>query len=105
MLSETENGVTFNPTGAPSDDFGQDTDTNDIYPSEIRGLVAVENNLTYTNNGLVRGAVIVGNDLTSTGGSLEVAYQPDSLLNPPPGFNSANVYVRRPASAKKMVSP
>jgi hypothetical protein len=105
VLSETENGMNFNPAGAPSDDFGQDTDTNEIYPSEIRGLVVVENNLTYLNNGLVRGALVVGNDLTSTSGSLEVAYQPDSLLNPPPGFNSANVYLRRPASAKKTVSP
>jgi hypothetical protein len=104
-LSETENGVNYNPTGAPSDDFGQDTNTQDIYPSEIRGLVAVENNLTYQNNGLIRGALVVGNDLTSTSGTLEVAYQPDSLLNPPPGFNSANVYLRRPASAKKTVSP
>ena len=56
VLSESENGVNYNPTGAPSDDFGQDTDTNEIYPSEIRGLVVVENNLTYLNNGLIRGA-------------------------------------------------
>lgn len=105
VLSERENGMSFNPAGAPSDDFGQDSDTNEIYPSEIRGMVVVENNLTYLNNGLVRGALVVGNDLTSTSGSLEVAYQPDSLLNPPPGFNSANVYLRRPASAKKTVSP
>src|SRR5262249_22250798 len=77
-LSESENGVDFNPTGAPSDEFGQDADTNDIYTSEIRGLVAVENNLTYANNGLLRGALVVGNDLTSTSGALEVNYAPDS---------------------------
>jgi Carbohydrate binding domain len=104
-LSETENVVNFNPTGAPSDDFGQDTNTTEIYPSEIRGLVAVENNLTFQGNALVRGAVMVGNDLVSTAGSLEVNYQPDSLLNPPPGFSSPSAYVRRAASAKKVVLP
>jgi hypothetical protein len=105
VLSESENGANYNPTGASSDDFGQDTDMNENYSSEIRGLVAVENNLSYLNNGLIRGALVVGNDLTSTGGALEVAYQPDSLLNPPPGFSAANVYLRRPASAKKTVLP
>jgi hypothetical protein len=104
-LSESENGVNFNPVGATSDDFGQDTDTNEVYPSEVRGLVAVENNLTYANNGLLRGALVVGNDLTSTSGALEVNYAPDSLLNPPPGFTSATTYVRRASSAKKSVSP
>jgi carbohydrate binding protein with CBM4/9 domain len=105
VLSETENITNYNPTGAPSDDFGQDTDTNDIYASEISGLVAVENNLTYQNNGLVRGAVIVGNDFVGPAGTFEVAYYPESLLNPPPGFTGTNTYVRRPASAAKMVLP
>ena len=40
-LSEKENGVNFNPSGTAHDDFGQDADTNDIYPSEIRGLIAI----------------------------------------------------------------
>ena len=105
VLSETENSINYNPTGAPSDEFGQDGDINDIYQSEISGLVAVENNLTYQNNGLVRGAVIVGNDFIGSTGTFEVSYQPESLLNPPPGFTGSNTYVRRPASAAKMVLP
>jgi hypothetical protein len=114
VLSETENSdptanparlINYNPTGAPSDDLGQDSDTGDIYASEISGLVAVENNLTFQNNGLIRGAVIVGNDLSASSGSLEIAFQPESLLNPPPGFTAATTYVRRPVSTKKMVSP
>jgi Carbohydrate binding domain len=105
VLSETENSTNYNPTGAPSDEFGQDSDLNDIYPSEITGLVAVENNLTFQNNGLVRGAVIVGNDFIGSAGTFEVSYQPESLLNPPPGFTGLNTYVRRPASAAKVVLP
>jgi hypothetical protein len=105
VLSETENSTNYNPTGAPSDEFGQDSDLNDIYFSEITGLVAVENNLTFQNNGLVRGAVIVGNDFIGSAGTFEVSYQPESLLNPPPGFTGLNTYVRRPASAAKVVLP
>jgi hypothetical protein len=105
VLSESENGVNYNPAGAPSDEFGQDNDMNDIYSSEISGLVVVENNLTYQNNGLVRGAVVVGNDFIGSAGSLEVSYHPESLLNPPPGFTGANTYIRRPASATKAVLP
>ena len=49
MLSEKENGVNFNPTGAPHDEFGQDADTNDIYRSQIRGLIAIRHDLTFQN--------------------------------------------------------
>jgi hypothetical protein len=105
VLSETENGVNYNPAGAPSDDLGQNTTMTDIYPSEISGLIVVENNLTYLNNGLVRGSVVVGNDITSTGGSLELSFRPESLLNPPPGFAGITTYVRRASSAQKAVSP
>jgi hypothetical protein len=65
----------------------------------------VENNLTYQNNGLIRGAVVVGNDLSSASGALELNSQPDSLLNPPPGFTGTSTYLRRPASAAKTVLP
>jgi hypothetical protein len=105
VLSETENGVNYNPAGAPSDDLGQNTTMTDIYSSEISGLVAVENNLSYLNNGLIRGSVVVGNDITSTGGSLELSFRPESLLNPPPGFTGTTTYVRRASSAQKAVSP
>ncbi|HEY4234266.1 MAG TPA: carbohydrate binding domain-containing protein [Lacipirellulaceae bacterium] len=105
VLSESENGVNYNPAGVSSEEFGQDTDMNETYSSEVSGLVAVENNLTYQNNGLIRGTVIVGNDLISTGGALEISYQPESLLNPPPGFTGTNTYVRRPASMTKTVLP
>ena len=104
-LSEKENGVNYNPVGAAHDDFGQDSDTNDIYRSSIRGLVAVQDDLTFQNRALVRGQVIVGDDLINTGGELEVESLPDSLLTPPPGFTAPYTYLRRAGSLQKAVLP
>jgi len=104
-LNETENGVNYNPAGASSDDFSQDNDLLDIYPSEIHGPVVVEDDLTFENNGLIRGQVITGGDVRSTSGGLEVVYQPDSLFNPPPGFAAPPSVVGRPVSIHKTVVP
>jgi hypothetical protein len=104
-LSETENGINYNPSGAAHDEFGQDSDTNDIYRSSIRGLIAVRDDLTFQNRALVRGGVIVGDDLSSNTGEMEVEYLPDSLLNPPPGFTAPYSYFRREASLQKAVAP
>src|SRR5215212_2264616 len=103
-LSEKENGMNFNPVGAPSDDFGQDTDTNDIYQSRIRGLIAIRHDLAFQNRSLIKGQIIVGNNIANSSGELEVDYQPDSLLNPPSGFWSYT-YSRRTGSTQKAVLP
>ncbi len=103
-LSEKENGVNYNPAGAPHDDFGQDSDTSDIYPSQIRGLVVVRHDLSFQNRSLIRGQIVVGNNIANSSGELEVDYQPDSLLNPPPGFWSYT-YPRRTNSVQKVVLP
>jgi len=104
-LGETENSVNYNPSGASSDDFGQDTDLLDIYPSEMQGLVVVEDDLTFQNNALVRGQVITGGDVTATSGALEVVYRPDALFSPPPGFTAPSSVVGRPVSIRKAVLP
>jgi hypothetical protein len=103
-LSEKENSINYNPTGVPHDEFGTDSDSNDIYRSSIHGLIAVRHDLTYQNRSLIRGQVIVGNNITSSSGELEVEYQPDSLLNPPSGFWSYT-YQRRANSTQKVVLP
>jgi hypothetical protein len=104
-LSEKENGVNYNPVGASHEEFGQDSDTNDIYHSSIRGLIAVRDDLSFQNRPLIRGQVLVGDDLTSSSGELEVEYLPDSLLNRPPGFTAPYSYFRRAASVQKAVAP
>jgi hypothetical protein len=103
-LSEKENNQNYNQSGAPHDEFGTDADYNDIYRSQIRGLIAVRHDLTYQNRALIRGQIIVGNNLTATAGELEVDYLPDSLLNPPSGFWSYS-YSRRTNSTQKVVLP
>ncbi len=104
-LSESEDGVNYNPVGASHETLGTDSDMNDTYPSEIQGLVLVEDDLTFQNNALVRGSVITGGDVTSSGGSLEVVYRPDALYSPPPGLSGSFKAVSRPLSARKTVGP
>ncbi len=94
-LSEKENGVDYNLDG---------TTGNYIYPSEIRGLIAIRHDLTYQNRSLIRGQVIVGNNIANASGELEIDYQPDSLLNPPSGFWTYS-YPRRTGTTQKVVLP
>ena len=104
-LIERDNAVNFNPAGAPHEEFGTDSDTNDIYRSGIRGLIAIRDDLTTQQRSLVRGQVIVGDDMTNSASEFEVEYLPDSLLNPPPGFTAPYTYYRRAASVQKAVAP
>jgi hypothetical protein len=104
-LSESEDGVNYNPTGASHETLGTDSDFNDNYPSEIQGLVLVEDDLTFMNNSLVRGAVITGGDVTASSGSLEVVYRPDALYSPPPGLTGLWSQASRPSSVRKIVQP
>jgi hypothetical protein len=105
VLSEKENSVNYNPIGSAHDEFASDVDEVDIYASEIRGLVAVKGKLTFQNSPLIRGQVIVGDDITDSSGTLEVEFQPDSLLAPPPGFRGSYQYERRPGATQKVVVP
>jgi hypothetical protein len=104
-LSETENGVNYNPSGAAHDDLGTDTDSIDIFRSSIRGLVVIEDDLSYANSPLIQGQLVVGGDIRGSSGALEVEFLPDSQLNPPPNFFAPETYVRRPTSTRKVVLP
>lgn len=107
-LSEAENGVNYHYSGAPGSEFNPADSTGvltDTYPSEIQGLVVVEDDLTFQNNALVRGAVIAGDAVTATSGALEVVYRPDALFSPPPGFADTPSQAGRPLSIGKAVSP
>ena len=76
--------MNYNPGRAASDEFGQDADTNEIYQSQIRGLIAIRHDLAFQNRSLIKGQIIVGNNIANSSGELEVDFQPDSLLNPRP---------------------
>jgi hypothetical protein len=104
-LSETQNGVNFNPSGAAHPQLGQDADLNDVYQSRINGLIAIEDDLRFQNRPLVRGQILVGDDVSNSSGELEIEFRPDSLLSPPPGFQGPYSYQRRAGSTLKAVLP
>ena len=109
-LSEAECATNFNPAGLPyefNSAFSAATDSgtggiNDIYPSEVQGLVAVSGNLTYENFPRVRGQTIVGGSIS---GTPSFEHRPDSFHNPPPSFVGPYLYDRRPSSVRKAVLP
>ena len=81
FLAESSN---FNPPGAPY--LGQtDTDKTDQYPSEIRGLLHVIGNITFTSNGVYRGVCVVDGSVTVSGTPTFV-HDPSLMLNPPLGY-------------------
>lgn len=104
-LNEAEDGTNYNPAGAIHSTFGTDTDINDTYPAEIQGVIVVRDDLTFQNNGLVRGSVIVGDQVAATSGSLDVDFRPDALYSPPPGLEDNPQQVPRPLSIRKVVGP
>lgn len=87
-LSEADNGVNFNPAGAGYDSLGEDADMNDTLPSEIRGLVIVGGDISFSGDTLIRGAVLGNDDLLESHGTLRIDHDPTVLHNPPPGFDS-----------------
>ena len=98
-----ETGTNFNPAGIAYE-FNNplcsatDSSANDIYPSEIQGLVAVSGNLTFENQPRIRGQVIAGGTIT---GAPSLDHRLDSVLNPPPELHgharTTNPVRRRPA--------
>ncbi|MBE3095670.1 MAG: carbohydrate binding domain-containing protein [Planctomycetes bacterium] len=87
-LSEATMNTNFNPTGTPYPYVGgtQNLDTNDAYPSLIRGLIYSTGNLVFQNSTAVEGVVVSHKDITVQAGGLNVKYKSTWLNNPPPGF-------------------
>ena len=88
-LSEATMNTNFNPTGTPYPYVGgtQNLDTNDAYPSLIRGLIYSTSNLVFQNGTAVEGVVVSHNDITVQAGALNLKYKSTWLNNPPPGFD------------------
>jgi Tfp pilus assembly protein PilX len=95
-LSEATMNTNFNPTGTPYPYVGgtQNLDTNDAYPSLIRGLVYSKEHLILQNRTSVEGVLVANQDITVQSGTVSLRYKSTWLNNPPPGFDLG--------SAKKM---
>ncbi len=104
-LGEATSGVNFNPLSTPyySSSPTSDDDMSDAYPwsHTLRGLVAINGDLTYQNTPRITGRVIVSGSTTN---SPSLQYSPESLLSPPPEFFSER-HEHRNASVRKAVLP
>jgi hypothetical protein len=102
-LSEVTHFVNYNPSGTPnySGSPTTDTDIDDTYAwsRTLRGLVAINGNLTYQNTPRIVGRVIVSGTPT---GTANFQYQPDSLFSPPPQFRTEDYAVRQ-SSVRRVV--
>ncbi len=99
-LSESSQGVNFNPVGTP---YGgsEDSDTTDTYPSGIRGLVFINGEFGNTLSG---GNPIDGVLISQTSkiqSACELTYRSTFNDYPPPGFASGNPMRISPGSWKR----
>lgn len=109
-LDEAANGVNFNPAGTPYEGVA-DADTADQYPSVIKGIVYVSNDLNASSsysNVAIDGVMIVGNTFTvrpsSNGGnSLDFTYDQRYYNDPPPAFGETGQMKIVPGSWRRAV--
>ena len=88
-LSEVTMNFNFNPAGTPYPYLGgvSNADSNDTYPSVIKGLVYSKSDLVFQGNSAVEGLVITEDDITVSGAVLDIRYKSTWLNSPPPGFD------------------
>lgn len=85
-LSEAVLATNFNPASTPYNDV-TDSDTTDVYPSVISGLIYTSVDLDTAAGLFVEGVVVVGNAFNAAAGAnIDLTYQPTYLETPPPGF-------------------
>lgn len=83
-LSEAASGVNFNPAGAPYAG-ATDSDTADVYPNEIRGLIHCRGALLMSQTARVRGTVVVEGTVSFEDNN-EIVHDPALVNNPPIGY-------------------
>jgi hypothetical protein len=99
VVSEDVAGISYNPPGTPYE--GQeDTDITDTYPTVIKGLVYVSNNVISFESPTFDGVLVVGNTMTIQQ-SLDLQYQSTYLTQPPPGFRVGSVMQVVPGSWRR----
>jgi cytoskeletal protein CcmA (bactofilin family) len=100
-LSEADEGVNFNPAGAPY--LGvSDADKVDVYPSEIRGLVHARGAITLKNTARVRGTVLGESSATSDGDN-QIIYNSKLYAYPPYGYTQPPIMKIAPGSWRQIV--
>ena len=91
LLDEADWGGNFNPPGAPYLEAG-DTDTDDTYPNELRGLIHVTDKLTLENYTHVNGVIICEGAATIKD-SPTIVHDPSLVTNPPEGYTTRKMQI------------
>ena len=100
-LSEVTTGVNFNPSGAGYE--GQtDSDTLDIYPNEIRGLVHVTNRIWLQESSRVLGTILCNRHIYVEG-VIVIIYDSTLYAIPPEGYTYVPGLKVSPGSFKRFV--
>lgn len=100
-LTEGSSNVNFNPTGAPYNSVS-DTDTNDVYPNEVQGLVHARVNIWLNEDCRVFGALLAEQSVTVFTGRSNIHYDPNLATNPPIGYRNFKMKVQ-PLSWRRVV--
>lgn len=101
-LSESSFYGSFNPPGTPY--LGvEDTDVDDSFPAEIKGLVYVSGALTIPWSTVINGVLIAGGDINvNASAESTFTYDAEFINNPPLGFRVGDMRVS-PGSWRKNV--
>ncbi len=99
-LDENTMGANFNPAGTPYLDV-EDSDTLDMYPSVIHGVVYTTSSISCNGNPTVVG-VIVANGNVSVSGQLMIQY--DRPTNVPMGFSTVTGQHVVPGSIERLTN-
>jgi hypothetical protein len=83
LLSESDDGVNYNPPHTPYQDQS-DTDQSDTYPGVIKGVIYVTGQLDIQNDCVLDGVVVTGS--INPQANMTLTYDAVFLNNPPPGF-------------------
>ena len=101
MLSEASCVTNFNPVGAPYDGES-DSDTADVYPNEIRGLIHVTGDLRLADSARIVGSVICeGSALMQ--GTNTIVHDPSLYSSPPKGYTHVGRMRISPGSWRQVV--
>jgi hypothetical protein len=100
-LTENNIRVNFNPPNAPYNS-ATDTDTSDVYPNEVQGLVHAKANIWLNEDSRVYGALLAEQSFTVFAGKSSIHYDPNLATSPPIGYRNFKMKVQ-PLSWRRVV--
>ena len=101
-LSEVTIGINTNPASTPYQGVS-DTDATDTQPSQIMGAIVSTGNIVLDGVSTLSGPVYSGSTINVTSDNLNIDFQSDMILNPPPGFFAATPKMRLITSSVQTV--